>query len=232
MAAEMEIVDQDRFQKLKEMYAKDDFGACFANLHLKIERNVEQIKLDVSEVKGRVAHLENFSKEAEVAIRTINESAIPNVCTKIENESKERLKLEILGRKWNLVIRGVDGEATERGRVTLDKVKTFFKDVLKAPSESVDEIHFQACHRLPSGPEGKKNIIVRFCSLLDRDDILALAMKLPPKSGYSVVVDLPKSVAERRSALLKKRAEMPEAERKKTKVVYVKEFPFVTFNKK
>ena len=35
MVAEMEIVDQDRFQKLKEMYAKEDLGACFANLHLK-----------------------------------------------------------------------------------------------------------------------------------------------------------------------------------------------------
>ena len=137
------------------------------------------------------------------------------------------------GRKWNVIVRGIDGSTQENGRVTLQKVTDFFRDVLKAPTDLLEDMQFQACHRLPGGNNSDKpNIIVRFSSLLDRDDILSLAMKLPPKSGYSVVVDVPKCVAEERAKLLNKRREMPIAERKKCKLVYTRDAPFVILKTK
>ena len=53
------------------------------------------------------------------------------------------------------------------------------------------------------------------------------ALKLKPGSGYSIVPDLPPSLAMRRSELLKERSEMPESIHKKFKLVYLKEIPFV-----
>ena len=93
-------------------------------------------------------------------------------------------------------------------------------------------MQFAACHRLPGGPDVKKNIIVRFVNLLDRDDVLAHAMKLPAKSGYSVVPDLPPEIAEVRHKLLMERHEMSAAEKKKFKLVYLKEYPFVALKPK
>lgn len=53
------------------------------------------------------------------------------------------------------------------------------------------------------------------------------ALKLKPGSGYSIVPDLPPSLAMRRPELLKERSEMPESIHKKFKLMYLKEIPFV-----
>ena len=232
----MEHQGSDRFEQLKQMYAKEDLGACFANLHLKIEGDIHKVKEDVAGLKARTEHLEKFATESELAIRTINDTSVPALQKAIKDSkdelSHEITKLEMWGRKWNVIIRGIPGSANEGGRVTLTKVTEFFKNTLKVPAETVDDMEFQACHRLPGGTEVKNNIILRFANLLDRDDVLSYAMKLPPKSGYSVVVDLPKSVAMLRGLLLKKRSEMPVEDRKKCKLVFRKEYPFLALVKK
>ena len=136
------------------------------------------------------------------------------------------------GRKWNLVIRGIEGDAREPGRKTLEKVTLFFRETLKVPTEILDNMLFAACHRLPGGPDKKKNIIVRFVNLLDRDDVMSLAMKLPTGSGYSISPDLPPKLAEVRHHLLKKRSEMNADDKKKCKIVYLKDYPFVAIKPK
>ena len=59
------------------------------------------------------------------------------------------------------------------------------------PTEEANSVLLQAVHRLPGGTYEKKcRIIVRFNSLIVRDEILAAAMKLKKGSGYSVVSDV------------------------------------------
>jgi hypothetical protein len=86
---------------------------------------------------------------------------------------------------------------------------------------------FTAVHRLKTGPVGRKSVILRLSSLIDRDEILEKALKLKPGSGYSIFPDLSPLLAMRRSELLKDRREMPEGLREKFKLVYLKETPFV-----
>ena len=75
-------------------------------------------------------------------------------------------------------------------------------------------------HRLKSGGERGKDIIVRMVSLIDRNEILKAAKKLVPGSGFSVVPDLPPSLSKLRGELLRRRSEMSVAE-KKTRLVYL-----------
>ena len=81
-------------------------------------------------------------------------------------------------------------------------------------------------HRLKSGGERGKDIIVRMVSLIDRNEILKAAKKLVPGSGFSVVPDLPPSLSKLRGELLRRRSEMSVAEKKKTRLVYLTRPPF------
>ena len=120
-----------------------------------------------------------------------------------------------MGKKWNLVIRGIVGEKDriERPRETEVLVRTFLKRVISFVEDLADNMLFMAVHRLKSGHVGRKSVILRFSSLIDRgmDENLEKALKLKPSSGYTIVPDLPPSLAMRRSELLKDRREMPES---------------------
>ena len=120
-------------------------------------------------------------------------------------------------RKWNLVIRGIEGEQDriERPREAEVLVRTFLKKVLSFAEDRAANMLFSAVHRLKTGPVGRKSVILRLSSLIHRDEFLEKALKLKPGSGYSIVSDLPPSLAMRRSELLKDRREMPEGLRKK-----------------
>jgi hypothetical protein len=133
------------------------------------------------------------------------------------------------GRKWNLVIRGIEGEKAriERSREAEVLVITFLKKVLSFAEDRADNMLLTAVHRPNTGPVGRKSVILRLSSLIDRDEILEKALKLKPASGYSIVPDLPPSLAMRRSELFKDRREMSDGLRKKFKLVYLKETPFV-----
>ena len=86
-------------------------------------------------------------------------------------------------------------------------------------------------HRLKSGSERGKDIIVRMVSLIDRDEILKAAKKLVPVSGFGVVPDLPPSLS-KLTELLRRRSEMSVADKKKTRLVYLTRPPFFRLIKK
>ena len=101
------------------------------------------------------------------------------------------------------------------------------------PTEETHSVLLQEVHRLPGGAyEQKRRIIVRFNSLIVRDEMLAAAMKLKKGSGYSVVPDVSPSVSALRSKLLCQRRGMPPKEQRKTLLVYLKTYPFVALRKK
>ena len=120
------------------------------------------------------------------------------------------MKLELWGRKWNLVFRGIPGAKDEPPRATEKVIREYFTNTLKLPSDTAESILFQAVHRLPGGKQTHRNVIVRFSNLIDRDEILERARKLPPRSGTSVVPDLPPEIGECRAKLLKKRRAMSD----------------------
>ncbi|CAC5398169.1 unnamed protein product [Mytilus coruscus] len=163
-------------------------------------------------------------------LHAIHNTHIPNLESMIEREQTERLKLEIWGRKWNVVIRGVQGARIKRELPKANEAFTraFLKNTLNIPPERADNMLFTAAvHRLPSGDEDRRSIMLRLSSLIDWDDILKAAIKLPPRSGYSVVPDLPPSLSVRRGELLKERRDMSPESRRKTKLVYLRDAPFL-----
>ena len=99
---------------------------------------------------------------------------------------------------------------------------------LKIDRSRVNDMTFQAVHRLPGGEDEGKIIIVRFNRLIDRDLVLESAMKnLKAGTHTSVVPDLPKAIAKKRTELLKERRQLSPDERRKCKLIYTRDFPFV-----
>ena len=207
----------------------EDIAGCFQQLQTYIDSQIGEVKF----VGDGVEVIENHVEYALTEFNELHDTHVPNLETKLDKEQSGRLKLEMWAKKWNLVIRGIEGEKDriERHRETKVLVRTFLKKVL---SFAEDQAHnmFTAVHRLKAGPVGRKSVILRLSSLVDREEILDKALKLKPGSGYSIVPDLPPSLAMRRSELLKHRREMPEGIRKQFKLLYLKETPFVDLVKK
>jgi hypothetical protein len=71
---------------------------------------------NLSEKKGGDKQMARMSEKVSVLdsnaqlvnddLQNIHNTVVPNLEEKISDEKKERLKLEIWGRKWNLVISG------------------------------------------------------------------------------------------------------------------------------
>lgn len=205
----------------------NDIASCFTKLHTHIDSEVEKLQCQQEETRRKVELLENQAEFVNSEIDAIHNKHLPNLESKIEQESVERMKLELWGRKWNVIIRGLNGKDIEDPKITQTCVRIFLSGQLGLGVERVKDIPITAVHRLSSGPTGKRNIILRLASLIDRDDILKAAMKLPAGSGYSIVPDLPPTLATRRGELLKERRDMPAEERKKYRLVYLKEPPFL-----
>ena len=207
-----------------------DIAKCFSQLHTHIDDEVDKLKVRQDEIEKRVDLVENLAQFTNEEVTAIHNKHIPDLESKLEYEKNERLKLEIWGRKWNLVVKGVPGAPNVREwpKVTDVLLRGFLTETLNMDKEIAKSMLFTAVHRLPSGPVEKRNIIVRLSNLIDRDEILRAAQKeLRAGSGYSVMPDLPPAVAVRRGELLKQRSQMPPEEKRKVKLVYLKESPFV-----
>ena len=133
---------------------------------------------------------------------------------------------------WNLIIRGMSGQDGEHPKTTQTVVREFLNTKLGFDTEHVKNMLFTAVHMLPSGPTDKRNVILWLSNLIDRDEILMTATKLPPGSGFSVVPDLPPILASRRGELLRERSAMSVEERRKYRLVYLKESPFLQLVRK
>ena len=204
----------------------EDIFVCFQQLQTYMDTQVGEMKLRVKSVEDRVDVIENHIVYALTEFNELHNTHVP---TKLDKEQSERLKLEIWRRKWYFIIRGIEGEIDriERPRETEMLVRTFLKKVLSFAEDQAHNMLFTAVHRLNVCHVGRKSVIIRLSNLIDRDEILEKALKLKPVSGYSIVPDLPPSLAMRRSELLKERREIPEGMRKKVKHVYLKEIPLV-----
>ena len=223
--------DQAEFDKLKAMYDKKNLNECFALMHLSHQKDLKSVRDDLDSVKVKVMDLEAYTQHVDQQLKEINEVALVNLRDSLTEEEIARVTLEQWGRKWNVVIRGVEGDLSERPRVTESKARKFFVEQLKLDEMVVNGMYFQAVHRLPGGDEHKRRIILRFLSLLDRDDVMEAARRLPKGSGFGVSPDLNPEASMLRGKLLSDLRAMEPDDRKKHRLIYLKEFPFVAMKK-
>ena len=268
-------------EKLKGLYEGKSMSECFARLHYRTENSIVEIRKEVKEMKEEFDNLKQYAENIDEAVKDINEKTIENLKTQLSDETKKRLELEQWSRKWNVIIRGIEGQLDESPAVTESKVREFMVNVLKLPkttvygsvSSSVGKSNgpsvdssdnsaggpseedtgdtgdstsgaknvaasgssdveslpmlFQAIHRLPSGGEGKRNIIARFLNLGDRDIVVRAAYKLPRGQGYGVWPDLNPEASQLRARLLADRRELRVEDKRRTKLIYMKTHPFV-----
>lgn len=210
-----------------------DIGRCFKTLHSHIDSEVEALKLRQDSTEKKVEIIDNHIEHLHDQMSELHNKTIPNLEALIEREATERKKLELWGRKWNVIVRGIDGVDGEPAKMTERKFRAFLHDKLDYGEEKIRSIHIAAAHRLPSGPKGKRNIIVRISSLNVKDEIMKAAIsKLQKGSGYSIVPDLPPDLAILRGNLLKERSEMSPSQKKNCRLVYLKDPPFLKLSMK
>ncbi|KAK3108492.1 hypothetical protein FSP39_009141 [Pinctada imbricata] len=222
-------IPENELEKVKKLFEGKDISECFALMYIKNEEAMRGVHGEISEIKSRVNELEASAENVQQDIQDIFETSIPAVRDSVAVERKNRLKLDMWGRKWNLIVMGIPGTLRESPRDSEKAFRKMLVENLKFEQEYAQSILLQAVHRLPGGKEeGKRNMIVRLNSLMDRDEILGSARKLPRGTGIGVVPDLPPEISELRSKLLKERRSLPEQVRKDAKIFYTKEYPFVT----
>lgn len=227
----------------------NDIARCFTQMHKSIFEKITSIETRTKTLEDKVDTFEGKAESIDFTlqqqndiIKDITETRLVNLDEKLQEEERSRLALEVWGRKWNLVIRGIDGSIRESPVVTEEKVRTFLSQNLKLNKRSMI---FAAVHRLPvrnsiiTNQSGASrditapNILVRFINIQDRDAVIQAAMKeLNQGSGMSVVPDLPPTINKIRQALLLQRKSMSKEEKKKVKLVYLKFYPFVALKPK
>ena len=185
-----------------------DIGRCFQRLN----SSLEDIRESVLTVRKRVDVLENTQTDLSGKFNSLEE---------------EQLAQDLWARKWNLRIFGLRGKRNENAFETEQAVRDFFLNSLKMDGQVVNRILFQASHRLPSGPDGKKTIIVRLVNLSYKDMIFEAARKLAKDSGISIAHDLPKPLVTLKKNLLDRKKQLPEEERKTSRLKFYKRAPFI-----
>lgn len=227
MAQDMEV-SVDRVSLLEQKYACksfEDMSRCFAILDIRLTDKVENHEKSIADIVDRVQDLEAHKDEVDKIVAGITEKDIPDVEKEVEELKVTVLKQDLWSRKWNLKFKGIEGDDKESAVETERKVKDFLKSKLNI--DEAESIGFQAAHRLKGGPAGKKNIIARFVHLNDVDNVLKRLRHLTPQCGYSVQRDLPPSLDELRNGHLATRSRMTKDEKSRTKLVYLKDPPFV-----
>ncbi len=71
--------DKARFEALKNLYKGKDLADCFANLHMTINNELEQVKNDLKKTNERVDNLDSGILMVNDQIREILEVSIPNL---------------------------------------------------------------------------------------------------------------------------------------------------------
>jgi hypothetical protein len=151
----------------------EDIGRCFEQLNSNFRSEINSLQSELKGVREKLTAIEGHVEYAQGEFQTLHNETVPAFEDKLMDETNQRLALELWGRKWNLIIRGVKSsvkdERFESPRGTLHLVQAFLIDTLGYKQEEIDNIQFAAVHRLKFGSERGKDIIVRMVGLIDRD---------------------------------------------------------------
>ena len=103
--SDMEIVLEETYQ------CKDfsDITKCFMNLHQTITSDMLKVKKEITTMKQSIVDVEKSLEHTQAEVSEIFEYNLPTINERIDNERIERLKLDLWGRKWNLIVTGIVG---------------------------------------------------------------------------------------------------------------------------
>ena len=190
----------------------------------KIEKNLESI----SELTNKVAEIENSIQFVTDQVEDLNTRVLPDMAKHNAEvataQAMYMLDLDVHRRKWSLLIHGIKGQAGEDEGQTRRTVQEFAKNHLKVAG--ADSARFSACHRLSQQPNS--GIIIRFCELSERNAWLYGARHLrnhPDK--ITVSPDLPPVLRRLKSEMLEVRKSYSPEVKAKSRVHYLKQWPYV-----
>ena len=190
-------------------------------------------KLDVAlseltAVRGKVDALETAVQHTSDRVDTVAAGALPSITNHIAKISKalamRQLETEVHRRKWSLVINGVAGAANETEEDTRAAILGFGQETLQIPD--ADTTRISACHLL--GQDADSGIYLRFTDLHERNKWLSQAKHLKGnQSKISMSPDLPPVLRKLKKDILSQRRELDENIKKKSRIHYLKLWPFV-----
>ena len=193
---------------------KDEIKVEIENTKLAVRKEVDTMNETVKEMEKSV---QNNSDKMDDLVKD-QEGKIKAACTVLDDKLKELdnklMLLEKQDRKYNLLFYGFQEEA---GEDVFSVIRQSLILDLKLDEERVRNMYFAAGHRVPTKGSGPKPIIIRCTSLVDRELILSESKHYGGKRKR-VVIDLPKTMKEERSALAKKAYEIRHSEDKQTRI--------------
>ncbi|CAC5404806.1 unnamed protein product [Mytilus coruscus] len=140
--------------------------------------DVEIVKTEVKVPRDKVENLDSHAQLMDDSIQDIHNTLIPDIEGN-QSRRKRTLKVGVRGPKMEFVDEWV-----------------FFEKTLEIPKELIEKCCFMPCIGYQEKKE-KRKIVVRFNSLIDRDDVLAAGMKLTRGSGESILQGHGDEVAQR-----------------------------------
>lgn len=153
------------------------------------------------------------------------ETSVDQLDTKLDKNSQalglKLLDYEVHERKWNLILKGLQGDRAELSTVTNRK----FVELGHHLFNSTYVPPLKACHRLSS--EAGARVIVSFMKLNDRNFWLQNA-KVLHRENMSLQPDLPPIVRPLQSELLTVRKNLDAAAKKRCYIKYTPTWPYVT----
>ena len=200
------------FQDLTKTYKCESFSdiaKCFMHLHNEITSEIKLIHSEIASVKSDLSEQKQSLEYTAQEVETVKDDLVKTntevkvIREELELQAREILSKDVYGRKWNLIVRGIPGSLGEEANKTGELIRQFAESKLGFSNTEARDMPFAAVHRLPSGQMGKKNIIVRFVRLSDREDFLQKAFSLPKGGGFGVSPDLPPQLARERDRLVK-----------------------------
>ena len=206
------------------------------SLHSKFDDIISQ---EITPLKSRLSDVADGLTHASDTITHIEKSCLPAITQHIASLTQanhhEILKMDAHRRKWNVIFHGIDGPAAQDETATRNDMRNFAKSVLKLSQDDINDTRFSACHRLSKKKDA--GVIVRFSDLSDRDkwlmgakNIQSYLAALPPHQQgkkISMSIDLPPLIRPLKNELMQKRRELPLERKRKSKLRYLTQYPFV-----
>ena len=220
----------------------DSIKKDIKSLSQRLDKISRDFTSTITPLKTKVDSVEKGLQFASSRLDHIDNKVLPAVTKHSSNVSQrllhETLKMDAHRRKWNVVVHGIDGPADEDESATRAAVTNFATSALKLSPEVVKDSTFSACHRLSK--KANAGIIIRFVDLAYRDKWLAGAKNLqtyiaglPPPvdpnkpKKISLAIDLPPKIRPLKDNLMIKRKQLPIERRRKSKLRYLAQWPFV-----
>ena len=218
-----------------------------------VNKKLDNIMIQQSKMETKLSDIEATVTGHATAIQTITETVreleksmeytsenqhhltqtkLPELSSHLEQLASalvlRTLDMEVHSRKWNLIIRGVKGPANENECTTREAAIVLATTGLRVVNAANSRI--AACHRL----NNKENapIIVKFCDLSERNRWLdgGQESEEPNRTHHSPISlnpDLPPTIRNLKTELLRMKKELPAEQKARSSVRYIRQWPYV-----